>query len=54
MQIKRIGLRVHSCADTLAAVTAFASDLASSFERVTEELYATFSKIRRNHINLRT
>lgn len=38
VHVKRIRLRVHSCADTLAAVTAFASDLASSFERVTEEL----------------
>lgn len=42
--IDRVGLRLHLCADSLAAVTEFAKDLASSFKPPLseEDLYARF------------
>jgi hypothetical protein len=39
VKIDRVGLRVHLCADSLAAITAFSGDITSVFKTPGEDRY---------------
>lgn len=39
VKVDRVGLRVHLCADSLAAITAFAGDLTTIFKPPGDDLY---------------
>lgn len=42
VKVDRVGLRVHLCADSLAAITAFAGDLTTIFKPPGDDLYVIF------------